>query len=138
MAGFNERIKTAVFSRTAALEQLMGLPINWDKSGQEFRVPADGRYLRVNLMRNTSRRLFINSATHQRLAILQISIIVPLSEGWRIEGLSDQVVAHYPMDLRMTAGDLFVRVMKEADAADPLKDDPSWNCPVSVNLECLA
>ena len=137
MASIEESIEAAVFTRAAGLLTLAALPVSWPNVA--FSPPSNGRYLRVSLLPNVTQRLFINSATHRRPGILQISVVVPLNVGasaaTRIAG---QVAEHFPMDLRVTSGGVSVRVTKAPDIAPAIKEDAAWIVPVSVSFQAFA
>lgn len=142
MPSIEQSIETAVLSRTGGLAALTGLPIAWPNLGFTPPTDAQGRalpYLRVSHLPNVNQRLFINSDTHRRPGILQISVYAPLDSGasaaTRIAG---QVAGHFPMDHRVTVDGVTVRVTKAPDIAPALKDEPYWAVPVSVSYEAFA
>jgi len=132
-------IEAALFSRLASFNYSPALPIAWPNVSMN---PKPARYLRVNHIPNTSRRLFVGSgAPHQRLGLLQVDVFTPLNQGpstaTEIAGL---IAAHFPADLRLTTGSplkIVGRVAKASDVGPALPDDTHWMVPTTVYYEAL-
>lgn len=139
MPTIQSEIEAALFARVAAFTYSPAIPVAWPNVSMTLK-PA--RYVRVNHIPNTSRRLFVgSSAPHQRLGLLQVDVFTPLNQGpstaTEIAGL---IAAHFPTDLRLTTGSplkLVGRVTKAADVGQALPDDTHWQVPVTVAYEVL-
>ncbi|MEF2073484.1 DUF4128 domain-containing protein [Consotaella aegiceratis] len=130
-------IEGALFYRVSTLTLTPALTIEWP--GEDFAQPASNRWLRVNHLPNTNRRLF-NKGTdpHQRVGILQIDVIVPI-ETRQIDAteLAGQVASHFPAGLPMRSGGLTVKVTRAPDIAAPVDENPRKSIPVSISYECF-
>lgn len=120
----------------------LGLPIAWPNVGDSpsgnFTPPADGRYLEVAFVPNIALRVAISSGTpHRRLGLLQISVWAPRGSGFPAE-TAGLVAEHFPADLTLTSGGVFVRITKEPDVAGLIVDDRGVQVPVTIDWEALA
>lgn len=139
MPTIQSEIEAALFARVASFTYSPAIPVAWPNVSMN---PKPARYLRVNHIPNTSRRLFVgSSAPHQRLGLLQVDVFTPLNQGpstaTEIAGL---VAAHFPADLRLTTGSplkVVGRVAKAADVGPALPDDTHLMTPVTVAYEVL-
>lgn len=139
MSTIQSEIEAALFARVAAFTFSPAIPVAWPNVSMTLK-PA--RYLRVNHIPNTSRRLFVgSSAPHQRLGLLQVDVFTQLNQGTsaatEIAGL---IAAHFPADLRLTIGSplkIVGRVTKAADVGPALPDDTHWMVPMTVYYEAL-
>lgn len=134
------KIEAALFARLAAFTHSPAIPVAWPNVVLN---PKPARYLRVNHIPNTSRRLFIgSSAPHQRLGLMQVDVFTQLNQGTsaatEIAGL---IAAHFPADYRLTTGSpaaYVARVVKAADVGPAIPDDTHLMMPVTVTYEALA
>lgn len=139
MATVQSEIEAALFARVATFTHSPAIPVAWPNVSMNSK-PA--RYLRVNHIPNTSRRLFVGSgAPHQRLGLLQVDVFTQLNQGpstaTEIAGL---IAAHFPVDLRLTTGSplkIVGRVTKAADVGPSLPDDTHLMMPVTIQYESL-
>ena len=99
-------------------------------------TPANGEtILAVDHLPNRSQRLFIGSSDpHLRQGLLQIRVMGPQNQNAiNLTQIAGQVAAWFPTDLRLTSGNVQVRISKAPDIAPGFKDDPHWVVPVSVS-----
>lgn len=139
MPTIQSEIEAALFARIASFVHSPAIPVAWPNVSMN---PKPARYLRVNHIPNTSRRLFVGSgAPHQRLGLLQVDVFTELNQGpstaTEIAGL---IAAHFPADLRLTTGSplkIVGRVTKAADVGPAMPDDTHWMVPTTIYYEAL-
>jgi len=131
-------ILEALFARLRALVLSPVLPVQWPD--QDFSKPADGRYLRVQLIANTTTRLTISSdGPHQHMGIFQLTLVTPILTGeLSARQEAGRIASWFPADLRMVFGSVMVRSTKRPSVADPYPDvrvTSDLLTPVSVEYE---
>jgi len=128
-------IEGALFARVGSLVLSPTRRVAWPN--MPF-APTNGEtYLAVDHLPNRSQRLFIGSGDpHLRQGILQITIRGPQNHNAiNLTQIAGKVAEHFPTDLRLTSGNVQVRVSKAPDIAPAFKDDPHWVVPVTVSYE---
>lgn len=130
-------IEAALFMRTSSLPLSPALPISWPNV--PFTVPASRKYLNVSHLPNRSRRRFLKGSNpHQRMGVLQITVVWPLATGSAATDIAGQVAEHFPADLSLHNDGVRVRITKAPDIPPPIKSDVSWSVPVSISYEAFA
>ncbi|KKC39507.1 hypothetical protein WH87_04745 [Devosia epidermidihirudinis] len=97
-------------------------------------------YIEVRHLPNQAQRLFINNGAHRRPGILQLSLYVPNAGSWTNEqtlGQAGRIAEHFPMDLKLSAHDVTVRISKAPDIAQGFADGAYWMTPISVSFDCF-
>lgn len=137
MPSIETSIWLALKARVQALVLSPALPVAWPN--ESFDKPAGG-YLRVSHVPNLNRRLFLSgSDPHQRLGLLQVDVFMPHNQSVAVAlEVGGKVAAWFPADLRMTYGDLMVRVTAAPTVAQPMDDDTHLQVPVTVPIETFA
>lgn len=121
-----------------------GYPIAWP--AQHFTKPSDANgsspYVEVaNLINNPRRILIKGHGAHDRLGILQISLMLPVSPTYSAEvaqELAGRIAAHFPADLKLPFHDICVRIDRAADVDFGFRADAYWQWPVSIPWRCFA
>lgn len=128
-------IMGALFARAATFT---ALPIAWPN--KQFDIPADGKYVSVFFIPNTTTRILIASDGPQRhIGILQLNVMWPLladEEGAR--AVAGNLVELFSTDLKMIQNDVAVRVTKRPVASAMIVSDRNITIPVSVEYEVYA
>ncbi|TPN26626.1 hypothetical protein FKO01_25470 [Mesorhizobium sp. B2-3-3] len=138
MPSIETSIWLALKARVTALVLSPALPVAWPN---ETYVPSPTQnYLRVTHIPNVNRRLFIGSTEpHQRIGLLQVNVFAKKNQDAAVAAeIAGQVAAWFPTDLRLTYGDVSVRVMSAPVIAQAIADDTHWLVPVTVDYECFA
>lgn len=132
--GISLKIMKALFSGI----QDVGLPIAWPDDN--FTIPADGKYLQVNFIPNTTTRFLIDSDGPQRhIGILQVSVVWPLLSGEEAHRtIADQVCDMFLTDQRLVSGDVSVRITQRPEVGPMIAGDREAMIPVSVYYESFA
>lgn len=138
MATIEENIQLALFKRVESLSLSPSYPIAWPNKG--FSPPADGKYLDVTHFPNTVRRLFVKgSAPHQRLGILQITVVQPLNVGVQTAAaIAGAIADHFPADLNLYEGGIRVRIEAAPSILPGVRREVYWDTPVSIRYESLS
>lgn len=150
-------VETAIWQAVKARVQSLPAPVNYpsmpgrcDWPLEVFTKPQAGAvpvsYLEVRHLPNTSVRRFIGSNDpHERMGILQLSLMWPVSDVGQgkthpdvLTQMAGLIAAHFPTDLRMVFQDVTVRVEKAADVAQPYRDEAYWRVPTSIRWRCWA
>lgn len=102
-----------------------------------FVPPADRRFLRVQLMPNTTERLFIGSNDpHRHYGIFQVMVVWAADEGdLPSQERAGLVATHFKADTKMVYGDVTVRSMKRPDVAPSYDDGADLLTPVTIEYE---
>lgn len=131
-----EKIQKALGTRVASLVLSPPLPVAWPN--KSFSAPPP--YLRVDYFRNRNERIAIKgSAPHRRLGILQISVVAPLNAGPDAAlSIAGRVAEHFPADLVLDYDGISVRIEAAPDVLSAVKEDASYDTPVSIRWECFA
>lgn len=137
MPSIETSIWLALRSRVAALVLSPALPIAWPND--DFTPPVSG-YLRVTHIPNINRRLFIGSGKpHQRLGLLRVDVFSRINQNVAVgTEIAGTVAAWFPSDLRLTSNGVSVRITQAPTVGAPIRDDPHWLTPVSIEHETLA
>lgn len=99
-------------------------------------------YIEVLHFLNRPRRLFHNgSEPHQRLGILQLTLIYPVSS--QHDAVTDieiagQIAAHFPADLPLYRDGLTVRITEAPEIARGFEENGDWRTPISIRWACFA
>lgn len=132
----------ALRGRVESLVLSPSLPVLWP--GQGASLPA-GRCIEVFHLVNRPVRPFLASGDpHERMGILQLSVVSPISSSEHYETvvreIAGDIADHFPPDLRMTYGDVTVRVSEAPEVAQSYKDQGRnrYITPVSVRWYCFA
>lgn len=136
----------ALFGRLAGLSLSSSLPIAWPnvsfpgKNPDGSPKPKPPEYLRAVFVPNATNRQHINSdGLHQYLGLLQVSVHWPVGQGESApRSIAGTVASHFPTDLRLTHGDVSVRITKRPHVADLITEDDGVQVPVLVEWECYA
>jgi hypothetical protein len=131
-----EKIQRALADRVKSLSLTPSLPVAWPNNTVEMTRP----YLRVDYMPNRTQRIGIKgSAPHRRRGILQLTVVAELNAGPDPAlSIAGQVAEHFPTDLVLTYDGVSVRIFKAPDVLPAMKEDASWDVPVSIEYECFA
>lgn len=131
-------IMAALFAQVESLALSPAMPIAWPN--RPFTPPADHRYLRVQFVPNMANRITIDSdGPHQHLGLLQVSVYWTKGEGERVpRAVAADIAAHFPCDLRLASGGLFVRITKRPDVSDMIVEDAAIQIPTIVSWEVFA
>lgn len=131
-------IMAALFARLSTFAASPALPVAWPNIA--FSPPADQRYLRVVFVPNAVNRLLIGSAgPHQHLGLLQVDVMWTKGVGEAgPRGVAGAIAAHFPCDLRVSAGALRVRIAKRPEVRDLIVGDARVQIPVMVEWEAFA
>lgn len=141
-----ENIEKALLDRVVSLVLSPVLLVAWpnrpfpgkDSSGVAIAKPLT--YLAVSILPNNNTRFLLDgSGPSMYQGILQIVVVSPLDKGTqtptRIAGL---VAEHFPADMALFSGGTRVTLTKAPDVASPLKNDVSWDVPISIYYEAFA
>lgn len=125
-----EKIQRALGARVASLILSPPLTVAWPNN---IVAPAPP-YLRVDYFPNRSQRIVIKgSGPHRRLGILQITVVSPLNVGPDPSlAIAGRVAEHFPADLDLAYDGVSVRIIKAPDILPSVKEDASWDVPVSI------
>lgn len=125
-----EKIEAALTARVASLVLAPPLALAWPNN--VFQSPPP--YLRVDFFRNRNERIAIKgSAPHRRLGILQITVVTPLNVGPSgATSIAGRVAEHFPADLVLDYDGISVRIEAAPDVLSAVKEDASYDTPVSV------
>lgn len=134
--GIEEKIQRALGGRVAGLVLSPPLTVKWPNNIQ----PPSPPYLRVDYFPNRNQRIVIKgSGPHRRLGILQVTIVSEINVGPDpSKAIADRVAEHFPADLVLTYDGVSVRIFKAPDILPAVKEDASWDVPVSIEYECFA
>lgn len=128
-------IELALFRKAEAIPG--GYRIAWPN--KPFTPKVEETYLRIDHFRNQTRRLFQNGADpHAHEGFLQITVVTPLNKGSpSAVDIAESVVEFFPADLTLFENSTKVTVTKKPDIMSPLKQDASWDVPVTVYYEAF-
>lgn len=131
-------IMAALFARVSSLALTPAMPVAWPNVA--YTPPANQRYLRVQFVPNVANRIVIDSdGPHQHLGLLQLSVYGKKNNGEAsVRADAAAIAAHFPCDLKLTSGDVTVRVTKRADVRDLIVEDAAVQIPVIISWECWA
>lgn len=139
MSDPTEDIWQALIDRIGVMALDIDLPIAWD--GPNFDAAAAGQeYLRVKFVPNVANRQLIGSDDpHQYLGLLQISVYWPLGSFENVpREIAGRVAAYFPCDLKLTEGDVTVRITKRPDVTDLIVEKVAVQVPVTISWEAYA
>lgn len=129
----------ALRGRVESLALDPALAVAWPKEVYE---PTGGPYIEVIHLPNTPRRLFLNgSEPHQRLGILQLTLIYPVSSKHDVVTdieITGQIAEHFPAGLIVRRDGLAVTITQAPDIARGFQEDGYWRTPISIRWECFA
>jgi len=110
--------------------------VHWPN--QDFDPPADGAtYLKVDHIRTQPQRLTHGNGERLR-GIMQVAVDVEKGAAvTNAEALVEQLVAHFPADLTLSAGSEVVRIRQTPAVATGLPDGQRWRIPISIFHETL-
>ena len=131
----------ALKARVATLP--VGYAVSYPMEPFDPPVSANGKplpYVECRHLPNDNTRLFIKgSDPHERMGILQLSLLWPVSDVGTGKTHPDvltqkagEIAAHFPADLALDFQGARVRVERAPDVAQPLRDEAVWRVPVSV------
>ena len=131
-------IMELLFARLGSFVASPALPIAWPNV--PFTPPADHRYLRVQFVPNMANRVTIDSdGPHQHLGLLQVSVYWTKGQGEAApRAVAAAIAAHFPCDLRLASGGLFVRITKRPDVRDMIVEVAAIQIPVMIDWEVFA
>ena len=118
-----------------ARAQLMtGSPISLPVAHPDvaFTVPANGKYLRVDLFTNAPFWEGLSSGKIDQ-GILQVMIVWPKGQGLiKSRAVAKQIFAHWPKGLLLSTTGATVRVKREPWAAQPLMEPAQTLTPITI------
>jgi hypothetical protein len=131
-----EKIEAALGTRVASLVLSPALAVAWPNNVFPSALP----YLRVDFFRNRNERISIKGSNpHRRLGILQVTVVTALNAGPSVAtGIAGRVAEHFPADLVLDYDGISVRIEAAPDVLSAVKEDASWDTPVSIRYECFA
>ena len=123
-AAFGDRLNSLVFSPAFPI-----VPDNIDDPGGTYK-------LETNVVFNQNNRFGIG-IEHQYTGFFQVTVVMPSGEGAvKADNVAKAISDHFPVDLKLTAGEYVVRVTSTPDIAGGYDDDHSdWRVPVTVYFE---
>jgi hypothetical protein len=147
MPSIETSIWLALRGRVESLALSPALAVAWPK--EVFTPPQGGTpptrlaYLEVSHLPNRHVvRGVAYEATHERQGILQIVLKYPIEKAAEQPGHSEtvqadiagQIAAHFPAGLRMSHGDVMLKVERAPDIASSFRDnaEPYWQTPISI------
>lgn len=134
-----QAIKTALKDRLIALTFTPSMPIAWPN--RDFTKPKedfDNRWLEAVFVTAPVQRLTIR-ARHRRSGSMVVTVASRVNKGSAEgEGLADAIVAHFPADLRLTAGANRIRITADPSVRDGFLDGDYWRTPVIIPWEIIA
>lgn len=131
-----EKIWAALVAHIDDLDLAGDPPLAWPNRKSDPGKP----YIRVDHFRNRNERVHIKgSAPHLRQGILMLTVVAPLHAGTRDAlALAGVIAEHFPADLELDNDGVRVRVQAAPDVGSGIKQDASWDVPVSIRYECWA
>lgn len=136
-----EQIEAALFGHVRDLE-LDGIDnatqIAWPND--KFDRPDTGSYVRVQHLPNVNTRFLVKgSAPHLRQGILQLTVVARLNTGAEDAlAVAGSIAEQCPADLELFGEDVKIKIQAAPSVLTPLRNDASWDVPVSIRYECFA
>ena len=136
------RIWLALRTKVEALSLTPALPILWPSEGANL---PEGNCLEVtNFVNRPGGRLIKGSLPHERLGILQVSLLSPSSTASHRETvlreIAGDVADHFVVDEPLRYGATTVRVYEAPDVGGTFSDEDRARMvtPVSIRWRCYA
>ena len=110
------------------------IPIAWQN--KDF-VPDGNRFLKVTIIPAPVQRLGV-AVMHRRAGSVAITVASRVNNGsGEGDGLADAVAAHFPADLKLTAGTKRLRITADPSIRDGFREAGYWHTPVVIPFEVL-
>lgn len=95
-------------------------------------------YVRVAHFRNDNvRRAMTAQGAVGRMGVLQLTVVSPLNWGApHATRLAGYVANHFLADQRLQGDGVSIKIERAADVGSALKEEASWDVPVSVRYVC--
>lgn len=133
-------VETAIWlALRGRIETIPGaMPTAWPN--EAFTPSAQAAYLRIDMIPNTTQRVFIGSTDpHRYRGILQIGVMARLNQNLAVGmEIAGDVADHFPADLRLTAHDVTVRVTSHPSLGPAQPQATHLMIPVSIEFEAWA
>lgn len=124
----------AIKARIEALAFTPAMPIAWPNKDY---TPTGDRFLQVAIVPAPAQRMTLD-ALHRRAGSVVITVASRLNNGsGEGDGLADAVAAHFPADLKLTAGTKRLRITEAPSIREGFNDNGFWRTPVVIPFEVL-
>lgn len=124
----------AIKARIEALTFTPAMPVAWPNKDYS---PTGERFLQVAIVPAPMERLGV-AAKHRRAGSVVITVASRANNGsGEGDGLADAVAAHFPADLKLTAGTKAVRITSTPSIREGFQDGGFWRTPVVIPFEVL-
>lgn len=96
-------------------------------------TPATGTtYLKAFLLPSPTDSQDLAGAHRVYAGVFQVSVVAPINTGpGAAEGIADELIALFPLNLLLTSGAVTVQINTPASAAPALQDESNYIVPVS-------
>lgn len=99
----------------------------------------NGPYVRADFIINAPERVTVNERPHNRLGILALTTVHPLSASGEVMlNLAGSLAHHFPVDSVHTFQDVCVRIRAEPHVLGGFEDNGNWQIPVNITWQCFA
>lgn len=124
----------AIKARIEALTFTPAIPVAWPNKDY---TPTGERFLQVAIVPAPAQRMTLD-ALHRRAGSVVITVASrPNNGSGEGDGLADAVAAHFPADLKLTAGSGAVRITAAPSIREGFRDGGFWRTPVVIPFEVL-
>jgi len=118
-----------------AFATVRGLAVAWPNL--DF-TPSSLPYLEMQLATAPNERLTLGNETRFYGSIV-VTVVAAKGDGsWSAETLADDLVVHFPVDLKVAAGPSRLRITTKPTARDGIRDGVYWRIPVVIPYEILS
>lgn len=124
----------AIKARIEALTFTPAIPVAWPNKDYQ---PTGDRFLQVAIVPAPAQRMTLD-ALHRRAGSVVITVASrPNNGSGEGDGLADGVAAHFPADLKLTAGSQRLRITASPSIREGFLDGGFWRTPVVIPFEVL-